>query len=147
MSRIDEVRDIFAGLADVLIPEAEGMPSASQVGIREPQYLDRILGLRPDLAEAFFRAMAFAKGREPQLAAEALHIEDEAAFGAVGLVASSGYYMAPRVRELIGYPGQVARAIDADEEPEYLTNGMLQQVLDRGPIYEPTPNGSIIKTS
>ncbi|MGO4001494.1 hypothetical protein ABVN23_10335 [Pseudomonas fluorescens] len=149
MSRIDEVRDIFAGLADVLIPEAEGMPSASQVGIHEPQYLDRILGLRPDLAEAFFRAMVFAKGRDPQVAAEALHVEDEAAFGAVGLVASAGYYMAPQVRELIGYPGQAARAIDVDEVPEYLSNGMLQQVLDRGPVYESTPNDAsgIIKTT
>jgi hypothetical protein len=54
-------------------------------------------------------------------------------------VASAGYYMSPRVRELIGYPGQERRAYDADAAPEYVTNGMLKVVQDRGPIYRPTP--------
>ncbi|CAB3745617.1 hypothetical protein LMG24238_07744 [Paraburkholderia sediminicola] len=140
MKKIDEqVRSTFAGIADVLIPEAEGMPAASAVGVQEQAYLDRILGLRPDLAEAFFRGIASAQGKDPRQAAEALHNEDAAAFGAIGLMAASAYYMAPRVRELIGYPGQTARPFDPDETPEYVTNGMLQRVINRGPIYRPTP--------
>jgi hypothetical protein len=140
MNRIDErVRSTFAGIADVLIPEAEGMPAASAVGVQEPAYLDRILGLRPDLAEAFFRGIGSALDQDPRQAAEALHQQDGAAFGAIGLIAASAYYMSPRVRELIGYPGQTARPFDPDETPEYMTNGMLQRVMDRGPVFRPAP--------
>jgi|HubBroStandDraft_5_1064220.scaffolds.fasta_scaffold155981_2 hypothetical protein len=140
MSKIDQqVRDTFAGIADVLIPEAEGMPSASSVGVHEAQYLDRILGLRPDLAEAFFRGIQNAHGQEPRSAAEQLHANDTPALGAIGLIASSAYYMSPPVRELIGYPGQTSRPFDPDETPEYLTNGMLKRVQDRGPVFRQTP--------
>ena len=53
---IDEAtRATFRAIADVLIPAAEGMPAASEVGVHG-EVLDRILGLRPDLAERFFAA-------------------------------------------------------------------------------------------
>lgn len=138
---IDEaVRATFRGLADVLIPAAEGMPSAGEVGVHEA-VLDRILGLRPDLAERFFRGIAAAAGQEPSVAAQHLNRQDAEAFSAIGLVASAAYYMQPRVRELIGYPGQEKRLVDADAVPEYVANGMLRQVIDRGPIFRPTPKG------
>jgi hypothetical protein len=47
--------------------------------------------------------------------------------------------MSPQVRQLIGYPGQEKRTHDADAIPEYVANGMLKVVQDRGPIYRPTP--------
>ena len=134
--RID--RDVFAAIADILIPDAEGMPAASAVGVHE-DVLDRILGLRPDLAEAFRRGIAFARGKDARVAAEALNQEDAQALTAIGLIASAGYYMAPRVRDLIGYPGQERRTFDADAVPEYVANGMLKVVQDRGPIFKPTP--------
>lgn len=134
----DEQRRTFAGIADVLIPEAEGMPSATQAGVHE-KVLDRVLGLRPDLREAFIRGIAAADGLDPQEAAERLNKEDPSALGAIGLVASAAYYMMPQVREMIGYPGQENRPGDPDATPEYVANGMLQQVIDRGPIYKPTP--------
>ena len=134
--RID--RDVFAAIADILIPDAEGMPAASAVGVHE-EVLDRILGLRPDLKEAFNRGIAFARGKDARVAAEALNQQDAQALTAIGLIASAGYYMSPRVRDLIGYPGQERRTFDADAVPEYVANGMLKVVQDRGPIYKPTP--------
>lgn len=134
----DKLRGTFAAIADVLIPEAEGMPSATQVDVHG-EILDRMLGLRPDLREPFLRGLQAAVGKDPQQAAEQLNKDDPAALGAIGLVASAGYYMMPKVRELIGYPGQEKRPGNPDEEPEYVTNGMLQVVIDRGPIYVPTP--------
>ncbi len=133
----DEIRGTFAAIADVLIPEAEGMPSATQVGVHE-DLLDRILGLRPDLREDFIRGIKSVVGEKPHAAAERLNKEDPAALGTIGLIASAGYYITPQVRELIGYPGQENRPADPDEDPEYVTNGMLQVVIDRGPIYVPT---------
>ena len=140
MSTIDQqVRSTFCGIADVLIPEAEGMPSASAVGVHTDLYLDRILGLRPDLSEAFFRGISSAVDKAPRAAAEDLNSRDAEALSAIGLVASSAYYMAPRVRELIGYPGQQSVTFDADATPEYVSNGMLKVVEDRGAIFRPTP--------
>ena len=134
----DASRRTFLAIADVLIPEAEGMPKASQVGVGG-EILDRVLALRPDLREGFLRGLRAAAGKPPAEAAEALNRDDPAALGAIGLVASAGYYMSPQVRALIGYPGQESRPGDPDETPEYVANGMLQQVIDRGPIFKPTP--------
>jgi hypothetical protein len=133
------VRETFRAIADVLIPAAEGMPAAGEVGVHA-DVLDRILGLRPDLADRFLRGVRAAVGMDPRQAAEHLNKNDPDALGAIGLVASAAYYMQPHVRELIGYPGQERRPGDPDETPEYVSNGMLQQVIDRGPIYKPTPN-------
>jgi hypothetical protein len=132
------LRETFRALADVLIPAAEGMPAASEVGVHEA-VLDRILSLRPDLAERFFRGLRAAVGQTPEAIARKLNQEDPEALSAIGLAAAAAYYMQPRVRALIGYPGQENRPADPDETPEYIANGMLQQVIDRGPIYRPTP--------
>lgn len=134
----EQDRATFAALADVLIPEAEGMPSASQAGVHL-ETLDRILALRPDLVEPFLRGIRAAAGQGAQAAANTLNQQDPAALTAIGLAASAGYYMQPQVRQLIGYPGQESRPGNPDETPEYVANGMLQQVIDRGPIFRPTP--------
>ena len=131
-------RALFAALADVLIPAAEGMPAASEVDVHGAM-LDGILGLRPDLADAFRRGLAAAAGKPPKDAVEALNEDDAEAFGAIAIVASAGYYMTSAVRDLIGYPGQVKRPPDPGQTPEYVANGMLQEVIDRGPIFVPTP--------
>lgn len=134
------LREAFAAVADVLIPEAEGMPAASQVGVQD-ELLDRILSLRSDIREDFMRGVRFAAGRDPVEAANALNNDDPAALTAIGLAASAAYYMTASVRDLIGYPGQERRPDpDPDATPEYVANGMLQQVIDRGPIYKPTPS-------
>ena len=134
----DPERAAFAAIADILIPAAEGMPAASAMEVQGAM-LDRILALRPDLAPPFRRGLAAAAGKPPQEAAEALNRDDGEAFAAIGLVASAGYYMTPAIRELIGYPGQENRPADPDRTPEYLSDGMLQQVIARGPIFLPTP--------
>jgi hypothetical protein len=134
-----EQRSTFAGIADYLIPNAEGMPSASEVDVHGA-ILDRVLTLRTDLQEPFLRGLNSCAGASPAEAANALNRSDPAAMSAVGLVASAAYYMMPKVRSLIGYPGQESRPeSDPDAPPPYVTNGMLQKVIDRGPIFKPTP--------
>ena len=133
-----DLQAMFFAIADVLIPEAEGMPCASQVGGVD-EILDRILAIRRDLNDHFLRGLQTAVGKNPAEAAQELQKTDPAAYGAIGVVASAGYYMSPRVRELIGYPGQEKRTYDPDATPEYIANGMLQAVIDRGSIYRPTP--------
>jgi hypothetical protein len=128
----------FLAIADVLIPEAEGMPSATQAGVGG-EVLDRALALRNDLQQNAMRGLNAVAGEAPAAAAHALYESDQAAFQAIGLLAAACYFMVPRVRELVGYPGQERRTYDADATPEYVKNGALQTVIDRGPIYRPTP--------
>jgi hypothetical protein len=140
MSKMFEgkLETVFFAIADVLIPEAEGMPCASKIeGAVET--LDRVLTLRPDLKEDLVRGLRLALGKDPGAAARELAKVDCAAFSAIGKVAAAGYYMNPKVRSLIGYPGQDKRPFDPDATPEYVSNGMLQAVIDRGSIYRPTP--------
>ena len=140
MSKIidDDLRATFLAIADVLIPEDADMPAASSADVGGP-VLDRILSLRDDLKEPFFRGLHAVTGKEPAAAAKVLNTDDPKALATIGLVASAAYYISPKIRQLIGYPGQEKRSFDADATPEYVTNGMLQKVIDRGPIYRPTP--------
>lgn len=133
-----ELRATFAGLADVLIPEAQGMPSASQVLVHG-DILDRILSLRPDLTAGFFRGLGKAEALQAIQATSHLNETDAEALSAIALIAAAAYYMAPTVRTLIGYPGQEKRVFDADATPEYVSNGMLAVVQNRGAIFRPTP--------
>ena len=134
----DELRAVFIAVADVLIPADGEMPTASAVDVGGPA-LDRILSLRHDLKEDFFRGIRSIAGKDPLIAARTLNSDDPRALATIGLVASAAYYISPKIRKLINYPGQEKRTFDADETPDYVRNGMLQQVIDRGPIFRPTP--------
>jgi len=134
----DDLRATFAAVADVLIPASKDMPPASGVDVAGAK-LDRILSLRDDLKEPFFRGLKALKGKDPASAARALNVDDPRGLAAIGLVASAAYYMDPRVRELIGYPGQARYPIDPNAPPDYMKDNLLQPVIDRGPIYRPTP--------
>jgi hypothetical protein len=137
-----ERRAIFAGIADVLIPAEEGMPAATEVGVHLDM-VDHVLSLRPDLADDFWRGLDAAAGKPAGVAANDLNKDDAAALSAIGLAASAGYYMTPKVRELIGYPGQQSRPDpNPDAVPEYVSNGMLQKVIDRGAVFRPTPKNT-----
>src|SRR5581483_11547343 len=69
-----ESRTTLAALADVLVPEAEGMPAASQVDVHG-KWLDRVLRVRPDLAPDLARVLAEARGRDP--VAEVARLQQE----------------------------------------------------------------------
>ena len=62
MSAID--RETLAGLADALIPEADGMPSATQAGAAGA-LLDEVLAVRGDLEEPLAELTAAARGADP----------------------------------------------------------------------------------
>lgn len=131
-------RATFRSIADVLIPSTATMPSASQVGVDGP-VIDRLLDQRPDLKERFLRGLDACIGQDPDKAARSLNQTDPTALAAIGLLASAAYYMDAEVRRLIGYPGQSARPFDPHATPDYVVNGQLQRVIDRGAIFRPTP--------
>lgn len=130
---------MLAALADVLIPSAESMPAFSELKGHQI-HVERVLMLRPELQADLRRALASADSSLPSDTLEKLNMDDPQAFGTLGLVASSAYYLDAGVRDLLGYPGQISRPARPDEEHDYLHDDLLQPVIDRGPIYRKVPD-------
>jgi hypothetical protein len=132
----DARRAQLAAIADVLIPEGSGMPSASGAGVAG-QYLDEVLAARPDLAEPLEAALASVEGAEDPIAALRA---DLAHWMVITAVVPAAYFLNPGMRAAIGYPGLEARPIDPDAGPDYLQDGLLESVVSRGAVYRPTPD-------
>jgi hypothetical protein len=131
-----EERSVLAGLADVLIPAGDGFPAASMAGVTS-EGLDRLLAVRPDLTPGLKKLLSAAKGREPAEVMAELKATDPAGFGILTELVPGAYFMNPDVRSALGYDGQVPHPIDP--RPDHLEDGLLQSVIDRGPVYRSTP--------
>lgn len=138
-----ETADIDIGrltaLADVMLPAAHGMPAVSDVkGVES--HLAQVLSWRDDLRQPLVRAVdaldpsSFTTDR-----LVALHGEDEDAYVALTTAVAACYYLSPVVRELIGYPGQVAKTYDPYAYTEWVAEGLLDPVVERGPIWREAP--------
>lgn len=135
------LRERLARVADVLIPQADGMPAASAIDIGGRQ-LDIVVASRPDLAGDLRRALEAARDVEEAIGwLEALRTEDPSGHDALVTVVVAGYYMHPDVKRLLGYPGQAAQQVSVAGFPDYQDEGLLERVYERGPIYRPTPGG------
>jgi DNA-binding NarL/FixJ family response regulator len=126
-------RETLAGLADVLIPAADGMPSASEAGATQ-SLLDEVLQVRGDLEEPLRAIAAAARGKDPAAEVALLEAESPELFEALTTAVAGGYFLSPDVRRRLGYPGQQAKKLEDDFDQE-----LLQPVIDRGPIFRPTP--------
>jgi hypothetical protein len=137
--RLDgEEHATLAAIADHFIPAADGMPSAAD--ILTDDRLAFVVRARPDLAEALKAALRSELGadvgeRLTALAAEPTNL------AALQLTIVGGYYTDKRVRELIGYPGQMALEVRSWEYPVYLEEGLIDAVLARGPVWRDPATG------
>jgi hypothetical protein len=137
----ERLRTRLSAVADLLIPAADGMPAPSSVAIGGSQ-LDLVLASRPDLEPALLRALDAADDVDDGIAwLAALQVRDPAAHDALVLAVVAGYYLRPEVQRLLGYPGQVAEEVSVAALPDYVSEGLLERVYERGPIYRPTPAG------
>jgi hypothetical protein len=124
-------RETFAGIADVLIPAAEGMPSATEADVPN-RYLDEALGYRPDLLQGLREALGVAEGLLPENAVGLLNSEHIPAFEALGTLTAGAYFLNSEIRQLIGYPGQVPTPPKNDMDT-YID--LLENVMERGQVY------------
>lgn len=129
-----ELRTVFEGLADVLIAEGHGNPSASAVGVGR-DLLDRALTTLPSFCRPFLDILEEARDENPETFIRLLHSSRPADFRVLATVTIGAYYLSPEVRRLIGYPGQAPAPLSTAETPEYLTDGMLERVYERHPGY------------
>ena len=130
-------RDVLASLADVLVAEGHGMPAASQVGVAG-DLLDRCLDAAPALAAPLLALLGEAPADEAAAAfVRRLAADRPDDFAVLSTAVVGAYYLSPRVRELIGYPGQEPSPLTVAAEPEYLD--MLERVYERHPGHREAP--------
>jgi hypothetical protein len=128
----------LAALSDALVRGTEVMPSAAQAGVSD-KWARRALEALPGYIEAFARILDEARGLDPELEVKRLAAEDPEALALLLLVVVGAYYMSPRVRRVLGYPGPKRQPAQEDEADYYLRDGLVDPVIGRGPIYRPTP--------
>ena len=132
-------RATFASVADHLIPEAHGMPSAGSV-VGEAR-LRFVLGARPDLVEPLHAALRPELGDDPGARLTALEQAEPERHAALLLAVVGGYYTDRDVRDRLGYPGQVAKQLYSWKYPDYMEEGLIDRVLARGPIWRDPATG------
>jgi hypothetical protein len=132
-------RATLSAIADRLIPAAAGMPTAADV--LGDDRLRFVLTARPDLIEPLGAALRGELGDDVQARLDALGRDEPSTLGALQLVIVGGYYTDRRVRELIGYPGQMALELRSWEYPVYLEEGLIDVVLARGPSWRDPATG------
>ena len=129
-------RAALAVLADVLIPAGDGFPSASEAGVAGDG-LDQVLLVRPDLAAGLKQLLAAARGLSAAEFVAQLQNHNSADFRLLAELVPGAYLLNPEVRAKLGYHGQNPRPIES--RADYLDEGLLQAVIDRGSVYRPTP--------
>lgn len=137
----EEQRAILRGLAEVLIPGGAGLPAAGEAGV-DGKWIDRVLAARPDLVRPVTEVIEHCGGDDPGREVERCRVGEPALFDNLTLAVSGAYFMNPRVRKALGYPGNAPKRKPAypDESDFYLGDGaLLEPVIVRGPIYRPTP--------
>ncbi len=132
-------RATLAAIADHLIPAAHGMPSAADI-VTDGR-LRFVLGARPDLAEGLVAALRPGLGVDVASRLATLQRDEPANLGALQLAIVAGYYTDKRVRELIGYPGQEAIEVKSWLLPEYIEEGLIDKVLERGAVWRDPATG------
>src|SRR5205823_14936670 len=97
----DEQRGILRTLADALIPRTEEMPSATDVGASD-KWIDRVLAARPEIHSQLADIFLTSEPADGSAALAQLERDDPEGLATLEFAVMAAYYMAPRVRRLIG---------------------------------------------
>lgn len=118
---------LFEAIADLLIPMASDMPSASQAAVGTTG-LAEVLKFRPELKPTLEEILARCEGKSPE---QVLNSLDGSSYGTLTEIVASAYFMNEEVRAKLHYQGQRAKPI----VPEGIDPSLLQPVVERGAIY------------
>lgn len=134
----DTERAALASVADQLIPEAHGMPSAGAVITQKR--LAFVVTARPDLVAPLHAALSDDLPADAGDRLAALQEEPEI-LGALLLTVVGAYYTDRDVRERLAYPGQLAITLQSWKVPGYMDEGLIDKVLARGAIWRDPATG------
>lgn len=138
MSISTSERELLARVADLLIPQGDTMPSASQALVHTDG-IDKVFTVRPDLLDGIRIALdllgeADAAGRFPD-SFDALYAADFAGFAPLSEAVTAAYFLNPHVASSVGYTKRSVIPIVFDSD----LDSLVRDVTTRGPIYRPTP--------
>jgi hypothetical protein len=128
----------LAQLADALLPGCESMPSARGVNLAVTG-LNRVFDSRPDLVAPLLAVVRAGRDDAPEAYLARLQESDSGGWQVLTTCVAAGYYMDPAVRRRLGYAGQEGVLITADDFYGWAATGLLDPVLERGPVHRPTP--------
>jgi hypothetical protein len=80
-------------------------------------------------------------GNDPAKRLAALAKDEPDNLGALQLVIVGGYYTDKTVKDLIGYNGQEAIEVKSWLLPQYLEEGLIDKVLEKGPVWRDPSTG------
>ena len=128
-------RDLLVRVADTLLPgTAEDAAPSSLPDYRD--HLDTALRARAESVAALLAALERLDAEAelmPQL--KRMHGADQESFDLLSSVVAGAYLLAPSVRQAIGYPGQGSNPAPLALASDQLSDGILDPVIERGPIY------------
>jgi hypothetical protein len=128
-------------IADVLIPACADDPAATS----EPGFDEALTTALTARADAFDQIVTFLHhidGKDTGEVAESLrvlHRDHQSDFQPVSAVVAGAWLQLPTVRRRIGYPGQHRNPPTISQAVDELSDGILEPVLERGPIYIDPP--------
>jgi hypothetical protein len=131
-------RAAFSAVAGYLIPAAHGMPSAADV-VGDAR-LRFVLTTRRDLLAPLRAALRPELGEDATTRLAALEQEPDHLAALLQTIVF-GYYTDRGVRERLHYPGQEARQLYSWKVPDFIEEGLTDQVLARGPIWRDPATG------
>jgi hypothetical protein len=105
-------RAVLAGLADIIAPRWNALPSASDIDLSHGP-IDRALRARPDLVEPLRQLLDEMRIQDGATAIEQLQRERPAQFAVLMQAVAGAYYMDESVRAALRYGGQ-RRLMPAD---------------------------------
>ena len=126
---VPEEQETLWAVADVLIPQTAEMPSLRDAD-PEAVWLARALEARSDIVEtikASLNDLAQVKDLENELIR--MRSESRQTFDDLASIAAGTYYMVPRVRELIGYPGQERRPAPVELAADELSDDIFEGAM------------------
>jgi hypothetical protein len=127
----NETRTRIAVLADLIVPAEAGRPSATEARVHTSG-MDSALSARPDLIEPLTAVLDHVD----EHGADSLSSADVDALTKVIELMLVCYFMSPKARHPIAYPGQRAMPIAEGETEYYLDEGaLLEPVIRRGSLW------------
>ena len=112
------------------------MPSASEAGVAG-EWLDAIVAAEPGFGPALASVLAAADVADPAGELRRIETTDPAGWGTLTTVVAGAYFLNPEIAAQVGYPGRRAIPVDANPDPDWLEDGLLDSVKSRGPVYRP----------
>jgi hypothetical protein len=132
-------RAVLLDVADVLIPATSTMP-ALRTADPDGQWLQRTCRARADLLEELTQILDEVAGTDLAAVLASMHAARRSRFDVLATFAAGTYYQIPRVRELLGYPGQVRAPAPLDLAVDELSDEIFEGAMNYPGSYRPAPD-------